>query len=66
MRSVQQVGTELCDLPTYEGFPNLDTFLAEFEDKVLEPQCLLALDVALKSTSTRWWVSHNKSISDWS
>ena len=62
MRSVRQVGTEVCDLPTYEEFPNLDTFLAEFEEKVLEPQRLLALDVALKATPTRWWVSHKESI----
>ena len=60
------VGTKVCDLPTYEGLPNLDTFLIEFEDKVLEPQRLLALDVALKATLTKWWVAHKQSISEWS
>ena len=45
---------------------NLDTFLTEFEEKVLEPQRLLALDVALKATPTRLWVSHKQSISEWS
>ena len=31
-------GTKACALPTYEGFPNVYTFLAKFEVKVMEPQ----------------------------
>ena len=57
--------TEVCDLPTYVGLPNLNTFLTYFEDKVMEPQLLLALDVALKATPTRWWVVHKQSVSEW-
>ena len=52
-KSVRRVGIQVCDLPTYEGLPNLDMFLTEFEGKVLEPQRMLALDVALKATPTR-------------
>ena len=37
-KSLQWVGTKVCDLPTCEGSPNLDMFLLEFEDMVLEPQ----------------------------
>ena len=54
MKSVQWVGTEVCDLPTYEGLPNLESFLTKFEEKQYEPQWLLALDVALKDTPARW------------
>ena len=63
MKSLRWVGTEVCDLPTYEGLPNLESFLTNFEEKVSEPQRLLSLDVALKDTIARWWVSHKQSIS---
>ena len=62
---VRRVSTLVYDLPTYEGLPNLDTFIIEFEEKVLEPQLLLALDITLKATPSRWWVAHKKSISEW-
>ena len=64
-KSLRWVGTEVCDLPTYEILDNLDTLLTEFEDKVLEPQWLLSLDVALKATSTRWWDVHKQAILEW-
>ena len=32
-KSVRRVGTQVCDLPAYELFPNLDTFLTEFKEK---------------------------------
>ena len=36
--------------------------MVDFEDRVLEPQRLLALDEALKDALARWWEKHNKSI----
>ena len=48
-----------------EGFPNLDTFIIEFEDEILEPHHLLSLDVALKATLSRWWVVNKKFILEW-
>ena len=53
---------EVFELLTYEAFPDFPEFLAEFKDKVSEPQRLLALDEALKATPTRWWETHKKSI----
>ena len=64
-RSVRQVENELRELPTYEGLPNLATFLTEFEGLVTESQCLSALDHALKATPARWWGAHKKSITNW-
>ena len=61
-----RVGIEVCDLPTYEGLPNLEYFLIKFDEKVTEPQCLLTLDFALKFTPSRWWVAHKQSILEWS
>ena len=54
---MRQVGTEVCDLPTYEGLHNLEYFLTEFDEKASEPQRLLAMYFALKATPTRWWVT---------
>ena len=63
---VRRVSIEVCDLPTYEGLPYLDSFLIDFEGKVYEPQCLLALDVALKATHARWWAAYKHIILEWS
>ena len=52
-KSLRWIGIEACDLPTYEGIPNLDIFLCEFKNKVPEQQRSLALDVTLKATPTR-------------
>ena len=57
--------TELCELPTYEGLPNLETFLNEFEGLVMESQHFFVLDHALKATIARWWGAHKKSITNW-
>jgi hypothetical protein len=43
----------------------LETFLTQYEDEVLENQRLLALDLALKATPTRWWGTHKETITDW-
>jgi hypothetical protein len=43
----------------------LETFLAQYEDEVLENQRLLALDLALKATPARWWGAHKETITDW-
>ena len=50
---MQWVGIKVCDIPTYEGFPNLEYFLTEFEEKVTEPQRLITLEFALKDTPAR-------------
>ena len=56
---------DLRELPTYEGLPNLATFLSEFEGLVTESQRFSALDHVLKATPSRWWETHKKSISEW-
>ena len=56
---------EVVQLPTYKGFFDFPEFLADFEDRVSEPQRLLALDDPLKATPTGWWVTHKKSINGW-
>ena len=50
----------MVELPVYEGLPKLSVILMEFEEKVLEPQRLLAMEEALKATPAHWWVTHKK------
>ena len=65
-RSVQWVENELRELPTYEGLPNLDTFLIEFEGLVTKSQHLSTLGHVLKDTPARWWGTHKQFIIEWS
>jgi hypothetical protein len=43
---------------------DLEAFFTCYEDEVLENQRLLAFDIALKETPTRWWGSHKEIIKD--
>ena len=64
-RFVRQAENELREFPTYEGLPNLATFLTEFESIVIESQHLSALDHVLKATTSRWWGMHKPFIKEW-
>ena len=64
-RVFRRVGAEASTLPTYEGLPNIASFLEEFEEKVTESQWFSTLDYVLKATPTRWWGTHKHSISEW-
>ena len=66
IESLCQVTTETIELPIYEGQPEFFDFLVEFEDKVSEPQRLLAFDEALKATPACWWETHKNLIIGWS
>jgi hypothetical protein len=64
-RSLHWIGTKLYDPPRYDGLTEIDMFIKSFELQVPEQQRLLALDVILKETPTRWWVMHRKGMKDW-
>ena len=44
----------------------VNTFIAKVEDTVPESHRIPLLDVALQSTSTRWWKNHCTTLSQWS
>jgi hypothetical protein len=58
-QSLRWIGTKLCDPPRYDGLTDISLFVKEFELQVPEQKMLLALDVVLKATPTRWWDAHN-------
>ncbi|RWR97952.1 putative ribonuclease h protein [Cinnamomum micranthum f. kanehirae] len=65
VRTVRWIGTELRDPPVFEGTTSVGDFLDNLEFKVPEEQRVLALDVALKGTSARWWAIHKENLTTW-
>jgi hypothetical protein len=63
--TVRWVGTEIREPPSFHGLNDLEEFLTNYEEEVLENQRLLALDIALKETPARWWGAHKETIQDW-
>lgn len=62
VRTVCWIGTELRDPPVFDGTTSVGDFL---EFKAPEEQRVLALDVALKGTSARWWAIHKENLTTW-
>lgn len=60
------IGTEVCELPHFDGLTDVTTFFIEFEVIVVEKQRLLALDISMKATLARWWATHKTHIQEWS
>jgi hypothetical protein len=63
--AVRWIGIEITQPPSFHGLNDLETFLTQYEDEVLENQRLLALDLALKATPARWWGTHKETITNW-
>jgi hypothetical protein len=64
-RTVIWVGTKFKEPPSFHGINDLEEFLMIYEDKLAYSQRLLALDIALKATLSRWWGTHKETIKDW-
>ena len=43
----------------------VNTFITKIEDKILEGHRVPLIDMALYSTSARWWSKHRNSLSQW-
>ena len=64
---IGRIAMKVVQLPTYEGLYDIPKFLTDFEDRVIDPQRLLALDEAFKATPTCWWETHkNRSMGGFS
>ena len=49
-KTLHWIGTKLCELPMFDGEGSVETFFMKYEEMVVEPQRLLALDLALRAT----------------
>jgi hypothetical protein len=65
VRLVRWIGTEISDYPTYDGTSYLHSFLIDMENKVAAEHRTSTLDIALKSSPTRWWDTHKGTLSSW-
>jgi hypothetical protein len=65
-QTLRSIGIDLCDPSGYDGLTNIRLFVKEFELQVPKQQRLLALDVVLKETPSRWWDAHREGMEDWS
>ena len=59
-------GAEIRECPTLSNMQEVNSFIAKVEDKLSEEQRIPLMDVALQSTSARWWKNHYNSLSQWS
>jgi hypothetical protein len=59
---VRWVGTEIREPPIFHCINRLKEFLTKYEEEVSNNQRLLALDMSLKDTPTRWWVRTKKQL----
>jgi hypothetical protein len=64
-RAVRWIGTKIREPPRFHGLNDLETFLTQYEDEVLENHRFISLDLALKDTPARWWGAHKETITYW-
>jgi len=65
-KSLRWIGSEVFNVPSFDGTNDLEEFICAYQVTVQEKDWLRALDVALKATAARWWVTHKDHIEDWS
>lgn len=65
MKSLRWIGTQVCEVPTFDGLSDIQEFLRKYEAQVSFSQRLKTLDVALRSTPARWWTAHKRNIATW-
>jgi hypothetical protein len=65
IRETRWIGTEMRDHPTYDDTSLLNKFLTVINEKLMLEKRLSVLDITLKDTPTRWWVTHRASLLYW-
>ena len=65
MKSLRWIGTEVCEVPIFDGLSNIKEFLQKYEAQVPLSQQMKTLDVELRATPTRWWTGHKRIITTW-
>jgi hypothetical protein len=61
-QSLHWIGMKLSDPPKYDDLNDISSFVKVFELQIPKQQILLALNVVLKATPSRWWPSHKEGI----
>ena len=64
-KSLRWIGTEVRDIPTFDGLSDVNEFLQQFEQETSQEQRLEILDLAVRATPARWWYTHKEHIASW-
>ena len=64
-KSLQWIGTEITEIPSYHGLTDIQEFLEQFEQQMPYEQRIAAMDLAVRATPTRWWYTHKENIASW-
>ena len=64
-KSLRWIGTEVCEVPMFDGLSKIQDFLQDYEAQVPCTQRLKTLDMALRATPARWWTAHKRNIITW-
>ena len=57
-KSLRWIGTEIKDIPSFDGLVDVDDFLQEFEQEIPHEQRMSVIDLAVRATPGRWWHAH--------
>ena len=57
-KSLRWTGTEVKDIPSFDGLPDVNDFLHQFEQEITHEQSMSAIDLAVGATPARWWHTH--------
>jgi hypothetical protein len=59
------VGIEVREHPVYDGTSDLESFLHNMEENVVEDQRISILHVAFQNNPARWWANHKYVLITW-
>jgi hypothetical protein len=65
VRETRWVGTEVREHPIYDGTLEIDCFMVNMEENIVEDQRITVLDLALQDTPAKWWTNHKALVENW-
>ena len=64
IKSIRWIGVEVKNPPIYDVTNGLDNFLHKMESLVVDKYQMEFMDIVLRGTSIRWWVTHKDDLPD--
>ena len=64
-KSLRWIGTEIEDIPSFDGLADVNKFLQQYEQEIPHEQRMEAIDLAVRATPARWWHAHKENITSW-
>ena len=64
-KSLQWIGAEIKDTPSFDGLANVKKNLKQFEREIPQEQRMSVIDLTVRATPARWWQAHREHIASW-